>query len=191
MTNKLIFQMFRNLDFKPGRALRNKELWLQDVNILKLHHYPVPSFAESIIRKGLVSLTHSHVYNRARRKVSFNNEDFDCVESLETKYRCKEDPNYQGARNQEEILRKMVTDYEKSGILREGRSHELSKIVINPVNILETKKGKWSLICHSLHNSKYKESKIELFDPTKESHILKKIEEFRCEDLKSAYSHYL
>lgn len=55
---------------------------------------------------------------------------------------------------------------------------------------METKKDKWSLICHCLHNSKYKDCKIKLFDPTKQSHILKNIDEFRCEDLSSAYHQY-
>ena len=55
---------------------------------------------------------------------------------------------------------------------------------------METKPGKWSLICHALHNAKYRQNKINLFDPTKESHILKSISEFRCEDLKSAYHQF-
>ena len=60
----------------------------------------------------------------------------------------------------------------------------------NLEHILETKAGKWSLICHSLHNAKYRDIKIKLFDPTKESHILKNISEFRCEDLRSAYHQF-
>lgn len=128
--------MFKNLDFKPGRALRNTELWMQDIALLKQHHYPVPEFAESMISKGVVTFTHAHIYNKSRKKVSFNNEEFESIASLERKYKCKQDPNYLGAKEHEEILTKMVTDYEKSGILREARSHEMSRIVINPVNTL-------------------------------------------------------
>ena len=126
--------MFQNLNFKPGRALRNTELWQQDINLLKRHCYPVPDFAEHMILKGLVGIKHKRIYNEGKRRVDFNHESFDSMERLEQKYRKKEDPNYEGARNQEEILRKMVKEYEECEILREPKSWELDKITINPVN---------------------------------------------------------
>lgn len=126
--------MFQNLNFKPGRALRNTELWRQDINLLKRHSYPVPDFAEHMILKGLVSIKHKRIYNEAKRRVDFNNESFDTMDRLEQKYKKKQDPNYEGARNQEEILTKIVKEYEENEILREPKSWELEKVTINPVN---------------------------------------------------------
>ena len=133
--------MFRNLSFEPGKALRKTELWMQDVQLLKHHHYPVPEFAENMIKKGVVGFTHPHIYNRSRRKVTFNSEEFDNIERCELKYRSKQDPNYNGAREQEVILRKMVEEYEACGILREPENNEYNRVVINPVNAWLTKFG--------------------------------------------------
>ena len=126
--------------FRPGKALSNTELWQQDLNLLKRHHYPVPQFAENMIQNGLASIKHKQIYNQSKRKVEFNNETFENITALENKYKAKEDCNYNGARQNEDILRNLIKDYEDIGIVREVRSQELDSVVINPVN-RKLKKG--------------------------------------------------
>ena len=175
-------------EWKAGRALKKREKWLEVVEIVKSNKLPIKSFAMEAIENGELDIFHRSVKRRNTGKVRFNNKDYENQEALVAEYKAKPDCNYLGAKDHVEVCRKMIKEYTEKKICREVTENwELEKVTINPINVMETKKDKFSLICHTLCNAEYSKPRVELLDITDRGQVIKDMSEFRTEDLKSAY----
>ena len=175
-------------EWKAGQALRKKVKWMEVVELLKSNKLPIKSFAMEAIQEGEMNTYHSSVRRKNSRKVTFNNKTYENQEALVAEYKVKSDCNYLGAKEKLEICRNMIKEYTEKKICREiVDTWEIEKVTINPINIMETKTNKFSLICHTLCNAEYSKPRVELLDITERGQVIKNMAQFRTEDLKSAY----
>ena len=96
--------------------------------------------------------------------------------------------NYEGTRKFKPQFEKLMDSYLEVGQLRWATEEEAERVVINPLNCLEVKAGKYEIICHALLNACYRKMPIDLVDVTKKGEVLSEIDIFQIEDLKSCYS---
>ena len=73
------------------------------------------------------------------------------------------------------------------GIVKYVPEEEAENIILNPLNLLETREGKFSIVLHTLVNSLYRKMDIQLMDVVHRGEILREAEKLRTEDLVSCY----
>ena len=178
-----------NPTFKPGNALCNKALWLEDFHYLKNQQIPVPKFAWNSVNNQAVSLLEPEYCWSNKRGISFNNKKYGNFDQLVEEYRCKSesDLNYKGSRENKEKFEEMMESYLSMGIIKYVPEEESKKIVLNPLNLLETREGKFSIVLHTLVNSLYRKLDIQMMDVVNRGAILREAEKLRTEDLVSCY----
>lgn len=173
-----------------GRALNNTAAWLEVKQVIKNKKIPIQDFAQEAIRTGELNIFHPKVYRKHTRHIVFNNKRYVSQQQLIDEFRTKKNCNYKGESEYREVCREMVKEYEKLKIVRQPENWELPNVIINPINIMMTKPGKYSLICHTLINTHYASPAIELMDITERGHVLKTMDSFRTEDMSSAYHQF-
>ena len=169
-----------------GRALRNKEKWKESIRYIKSHNLPVERWAEEAVEKGELCFMIDMICNKKNRNVKFHNRVYRDYGELTEEFRNRrESINYSGTVENREICVKMIQNYVEAGILKVIPEDEAKHYTISPLNCLQTKENKYSLITHTLINSRYKKTKINLLDVCLRGETLHEIESFRTEDLHS------
>ena len=167
-----------------GRALRNKEKWKESIRFIKSNNLPVDSWAEEAVEKGELCFMIPKICNNKNRSVKFHNRVYSHYSELTEEFRnINESINYSGTVENRAVCIKMIQKYVDAGILKIIPEHESKFYTISPLNCLQTKENKFSLITHTLINSRYKKTKINLLDVCLRGETLHEIESFRTEDL--------
>ena len=179
-------------EFRPGRALLNYELWSRDLKYLEDQQFHVEGWCWEAITSGSLNFEHPVCCWKTRRDIKFNNKRYQDVQFLIDEYRAKteEQLNYEGTRKYKKQFEEKMDQYLENGRIRYATEEEEQFVVLNPLNCLEVKEGKFEIICHALLNSLYKKMKIDLVDVTREGEAISKIEKFQIEDLKSCYNQF-
>ena len=140
--------------FKPGQALANQELWLEDLKFLKRQNFNVPKFAWQAIETQSVNLLSEEYCWKTKRNIQFNNKKFRSFDDLVQEYKCKTESaiNYSGCEENKEQFDKMMNEYLDLGIIEFAKPEQQETIIINPLNCLQTKPNKFSIILHTLIN---------------------------------------
>ena len=178
--------------FRPGQALLNYELWSRDLKYLEEQQFHIEGWCWEAIKTGNLNFEHPVCCWKTRRDIKFNNKRYQDIQFLIDEYRAKSEDqvNYEGTRKFKQQFELKMDEYLRMGHLRYATKEEEEFVVINPLNCLEVKTGKYEIICHALINSLYKKMKIDLIDVTREGEAISKIEEFQIEDLKSCYNQF-
>ena len=167
-----------------GRALRNKEKWRESIRYIKSHNLPVEKWAEEAVENGEVCFMINQICNQKNRTVKFHNRTYRNYEDLTEEFKNRRDSiNYSGTVENRKVCIKMIENYVNAGILKVIPEEEAKHYTISPLNCLQTKENKFSLITHTLINSCYKKTKINLLDVCLRGETLHEIESFRTEDL--------
>ena len=179
-------------EFRPGGALLNYELWSRDLKYLEDQQFHVEGWCWEAITSGSLNFEHPVCCWKTRRDIKFNNKRYQDVQFLIDEYRAKteEQLNYEGTRKYKKQFEEKMDQYLENGRIRYATEEEEQFVVLNPLNCLEVKEGKFEIICHALLNSLYKKMKIDLVDVTREGEAISKIEKFQIEDLKSCYNQF-
>ena len=177
-------------DFKPGNALSNRALWLEDLKFLKRQNFNIPRFAWRAVESQSVDLLENEYFWRSKRNIQFNNKKYRSFDDLVAEYRCKKESalNYSGCVDNKEKFDEMMQKYLEIGIIKFATPEQEKTVIINPLNCLETKTNKFSIILHTLINSMYRKMPIQLMDVCHRGNILKDITKLRSEDLVSCYA---
>lgn len=103
--------------FKPGMALSNKSLWLDDLHFLKNQQIPVPKFAWNAVNEQSINLLEPEYCWKNKRGISFNNKKFGNFDQLVQEYKCKSesDLNYKGCQENKEKFEEMMDSYISGG----------------------------------------------------------------------------
>ena len=175
--------------FKPGNALVNQALWLEDFHYLKNQQIPVPKFAWNAANNQSISLLEPEYCWANKRGISFNNKKYGSFDQLVNEYKCKSesDLNYKGCVENKQIFEKMMEEYISIGIVKYATEEEEKTVILNPLNLLETREGKYSIVLHTLVNSLYRKMDIQMMDVVHRGAILREAEKLRTEDLHSCY----
>ena len=167
-----------------GRALKNKEKWRESINYIKSHNLPVEKWAEEAVEKGELCFMIPKICNNKNRNVKFHNRHYSGYRELTEEFRNRRETiNYSGTVENRKVCIKMIQNYVEAGILKIIPENEAKYYTISPLNCLQTKENKFSLITHTLINSRYKKTKINLLDVCLRGETLHEIESFRTEDL--------
>ena len=197
--NSIIFyKIFRDMSnsgekapIRYGRALKNTRRWQDSINYIKSHNLPVEKWAEDAVEKGELCFMIGQICNNKNRQVKFHNRTYSSYRELTEEFRNRnESINYSGTVENKKVCQKMIQDYVDAGIIKIIPEKEAKFYTISPLNCLQTKENKFSLITHTLINSRYKKTKIDLLDVCLRGETLNEIDSFRTEDLHSAYHQY-
>ena len=82
----------------------------------------------------------------------------------------------------------MMDNYIELGIVKYLPEEECENAILNPLNLLETREGKFSIVLHTLINSLYRKMDIKMMDVVHRGPILREATKLRTEDLVSCYS---
>lgn len=176
--------------FKPGNAFENQQLWLEDLKYLKHQQIPVPKFAWNSVNNQSISLLEPEYCWANKRGVSFNNKKYGNFDQLVSEYKCKSEIelNYKGCVENKTIFENMMNNYIELGIVKYLPEEECENVILNPLNLLETREGKFSIVLHTLINSLYRKMDIKMMDVVHRGPILREATKLRKEDLVSCYS---
>ena len=179
-------------EFIPGNALSNKELWLEDLKFLKNQNFNIPSFVWKAVENQAIDLLEKEYFWKTKRNIEFNNKKYRSFDDLVAEYRSKSEEaiNYNGCKQNKKQLDETMEKYLKLGIIKFATPEQEKIAVINPLNCLETRPGKFSVILHTLINSMYRKMQLQLMDVCQRGNILKDIKKLRSEDLVSCYSEF-
>jgi len=177
------------LKFTPGLALSNQALWLEDLHFLKNQQIPIPKFAWNSINNQAINLLEPEYCWANKRGIQFNNKKFGNFDQLVNEYKCKseENLNYKGCVQHKQIFEEMMESYIEAGIVKYATEEETEHVVLNPLNLLETREGKFSIVLHTLINSLYRKMDIQMMDVVHRGAILRDAKKLRSEDLVSCY----
>lgn len=177
------------LKFTPGLALSNQALWLEDLHFLKNQQIPIPKFAWNSVNNQAINLLEPEYCWANKRGIQFNNKKFGNFDQLVNEYKCKseEDLNYKGCVQHKQIFEEMMESYIEAGIVKYATEEETKHVVLNPLNLLETREGKFSIVLHTLINSLYRKMDIQMMDVVHRGAILRDAKKLRSEDLVSCY----
>ena len=167
---------------KYGQALKATARWEKSVSDIKAHNIPVEKWTVNAIRDEHLCFMIPTLLNMKGQK-QFNNRVYKDYKSLRAEYQSRKNINYAGAEENKTECRKLIADYCESGRLVKVSQQDRHLYTISPMNCIETKKNKFSLITHSLINSCYRKKDMNLLDITKHGEVLHEIDEFRTEDL--------
>ena len=167
---------------KYGQALKATDRWNKSVNDIKVNNIPVEKWAKNAIRDGELCFMIPEILNMKGQK-TFNNRTYQDYKALRSEFSNRKNINYIGAQENKMECRGLIKDYCDSKRLVKVSSEDRHLYTISPMNCLETKPGKFSLITHSLINSCYRKKDMNLLDITKIGETLNEIDEFRTEDL--------
>ena len=175
--------------FKPGNALSNKQLWLEDFHYLKFQQIPIPKFAWNAVNNQSINLLEPEYCWANKRGVNFNNKKYASFDHLVNEYKCKSesDLNYKGCVEHKKIFEELMDSYIELGIVKYATEEESEKVILNPLNLLETREKKYSIVLHTLINSLYRKMDIQMMDVVHRGPILREANKLRTEDLVSCY----
>lgn len=165
-----------------GQALKATTRWNKSVNDIKANNIPVEKWATNAIREGHLCFMTPALLNMKGQK-QFNNRVYKDYTSLRSEYQSRKHINYIGAEENKIECRKLISDYCESGRLAKVSQENRHLYTISPMNCIETKPRKFSLITHSLINSCYRKKDMNFLDVLKHGDVLHEIDEFRTEDL--------
>ena len=176
-------------NFSPGNALSNQTLWLEDFRYLQQQQIPIPKFAWNAVNNQSINLLEPEYCWANKRGIQFNNKKYQNFDQLVDEYKCKSesDLNYKGCAEKKEIFEEMMDSYIELGIVKYLSEEESKKAILNPLNLLETREGKYSIVLHTLINSLYRKMDIQMMDVVHRGAILREAKKLRTEDLVSCY----
>ena len=143
---------------------------------------PVERWATDAIRDGEICFMIKEVLNMKGPK-KFNNRTHQDYSALRLEYQQRKHINYIGTETNKPQCRRLIGEYVESRRLAKVSHEDRHLYTISPLNCIETKPGKFSLITHSLINSCYRKKDMNLLDITRNGETLHEIDEFRTEDL--------
>ena len=167
---------------KYGQALKATTRWEASADTIKASNIPVEKWASTAIREGHLCFMIPELVNLKGQK-QFNNRTYRDYQALKSEYQQKKHINYKGAEDNKKQCRLLISEYCESGRLVKVAQRDRHLYTISPMNCIETKKGKYSLITHSLINSCYRKKDMNMLDITRNGEALHEIDEFRTEDL--------
>lgn len=174
------------MNFVPGLALDKFEVWNEALQRRKQRHVLTHKSTERSIQTQRLNFRDPEVYDAKKINVEFNGKAYKYKNLIE-EYRNSKHPNYSGTVKYAEQYHALIKEYKQSKILRKAEDFELPNVIINPMNVIQVKPGKFSLIVHSLDNSRYKKPDCQLMNILHRGNALVEAEEYRTEDLKSCY----
>ena len=122
--------------FKPGNALSNKQLWLEDLHYLRNQQIPIPKFAWNAVNNQSINLLEPEYCWKNKRGISFNNKKYASFDHLVTEYKCKSelDLNYKGCVENKKIFEELMEKYIDLGIVKYATEEESKHVILNPLN---------------------------------------------------------
>ena len=177
-------------EWTAGVALDNQEAWSKAFNRLNEKHVLInPSSARAVKNKE-VCIFDPEIYLKNRETVVFQNQKYRKFAHLAEKYNNCKNPNYRGVEEFRTEFDKLVKEYFEKGILRWATEAEIPSVQINPLNVIKTKESKFSLIIHSIHNSRYSKPDMNLMDILNRGQQLRNAKEYMVIDMKSCYHQF-
>lgn len=175
-------------DWKAGVALENRREWLRVFDRLEHKHVLINPASKRAVDKQAICIFDPEIYAKNREIVTFNNQKYRKFSHLAQKYNDCKNPNYNGCVEFEREFDNLIEDYFKKAIIRWATPEEIPLVQINPLNIIQTKENKFSLIIHSVHNARYSKPECNLMNILNRGQQLLDAENYSVEDMKSCYS---
>ena len=179
--------------FVAGQTLLYQDKWRNVLKNLKDKNVEIPAFAERAVEAKSLNFLDPAVYNKNKKKCTFNNTTYGCFEDLCRDYNTRERINYAGVDQYPEEFKEMVDRYEKLKIIRKAEPDELDKVQLNPCNILQTRENKFSFLVHPVINARANDDTTEdcsLMNIMHRGDILMESEEVETFDFWSAYHQF-
>ena len=176
-------------EFIAGQALANKSMLEAALRRLENKNVLIENFVYEAVEEGKINTRHPDVYLKNKEMVVWNNRKMR-FSDLQKHMNNSDNPNYEGTREFPEIYKELVEKYLKLKCFRVCKKEEEHLVQINPMNVIQTREDKFSLIIHSIDNCKYKKPACTLLNVLERGNQFMETDYLMCEDLKSCYHQY-